>query len=213
MFQLKKEFEEIKKQLNFFPEKEKEEKLFEYVNLILKYNEKVNLTSIKNLKDFLRLQIFDFYPLLEVKFYENVIDIGAGAGFLIVPLSIFYKNINLVALEPNKKKAFFLNILKKNLSLNFEVKEMRLEDYLVDFNKIADFLIKALPKKEKIFNFLSKKFQKDFRIFYFSGKNYKAFLNSIKMCYSLLDMKKIPLRKDSYIIILKNVSRETWGEL
>ncbi len=214
MLLLKKEYEKIKEELIFSPEKEEEEKFLSYLNYLLEFNKKINLTSFKDLKEFLRHQSFDFLPLLNLNLNDHLIDIGAGAGFLTVPLSIFLKEKNITALEPNKKKSFFLEMVKFKLKLNFEIIEKRLEE---SFDKIpkekTDFLIKALPKKEKVTSILSKKFKNPHRLIYFGGKNFNEFKNKIKMWYSFKEMVKIPLRDSSYILIFENVSRETWEKL
>jgi len=214
MLLLKKELENIKKELNFFPEKEREEKFLSYLNYLLEYNKKINLTSFKDLKELLRCQSFDFFPLLNINLNKFLVDIGAGAGFLTIPLSIFLNDKNIIALEPNKKKSFFLGIIKYKLNLNFEIIEKRMEESLGFLPKEEiDFLIKALPKKEKIIKFLSKKIKNKNRLIYFSGKNYNEFKNKIKMWYSFKEMIISPLRDSSYILIFENVSCETWEKL
>lgn len=210
MLLLKKEFEKIQRELNFFPEKKDLEKFLNYLDLMLEYNKKINLTSFKNIEDFLKLQVFDFFPLLKIHLSRFCVDVGAGAGFLTVPLSIFLKK-NLIALEPNQKRSFFLNMVKFKLKLNFQVIEKRLEESIpiLPEEKI-DFLIKALPKKEKTLKILSKNLNKPHRLLYFAGKNYEIIKKELNLWYSFREMVKIPLRDFSYILIFENVSCETW---
>lgn len=214
MLQLRKEIKKIQEELNFFPSEEKQEKFFLYLNYLLEYNKKINLTSFKKIEDFLRHNSFDFFPLLEKNFFNFCVDIGAGAGFLTVPLSIFNEDLKIIALEPNKKRSFFLNMIRYKLNLKFEIWEKRLEESIKYFPKEPiSFLVKALPKKEKILTFLSSKWKYPHSLFYFAGKNYKDLINNLKMCYSFKEMIKIPLRSDSFILIFENVSCETWEKL
>lgn len=209
MLQLRKEIEKIQREINFFPQNEKIEKFISYLNYLIEYNKKINLTSFKKIEDLLRYQAFDFYPLLEEKI-NDFVDVGSGAGFLTIPLSIFGENLKIISLEPNKKRSFFLNIIKFKLNLNFVLIEKKMEESLIYLpEKKLNFLIKALPKKEKTISFLSSKWKNPHNLIYFSGKNYKNFINDIKMWYSLKEMIKIPLRDNSQILIFENVSRET----
>lgn len=214
MLQLRKEIKKIQGELNFFPDEEKQEKFLIYLNYLLEYNKKINLTSFNKIEDFLRHNSFDFFPLLEKNFCNLFIDIGAGAGFLTVPLSIFNEDLKIIALEPNKKRGFFLNMIRYKLNLKFEIWEKRLEESIKFFPKEPlSFLVKALPKKEKILPFLSSKWKYPHNLFYFAGKNYKDLINNLKICYSFKEMIKIPLRDDSFILIFENVSCETWEKL
>lgn len=214
MLQLRKEIKKIQKELNFFPDEEKQEKFFLYLNYLIKYNEKLKLTSFGSIEDLVRLNSFDFYPLLEKNFCNLCLDIGAGAGFLTVPLSIFKDDLKIIALEPNKKRNFFLNIVRFKLNLKFEIWEERVEETIKYLPKEPiDFLIKALPKKEKVIKYLSSKLKNKHNLYYFSGKNYNDIIKKLKMCYSFKEMIKIPLRDDSFILIFENVSCETWAEL
>lgn len=207
---LEKEIEKIQKQLNFFPEKENLDKFMDYLNMVLDYNRRINLTSFKRLDDFLRFQVFDFYPLVNFSLNDFLVDVGAGAGFLTVPVAIFLKK-RIIALEPNSKRSFFLNMVKFKLKIKFEIIEKRLEESLSNLPEgRVDFLIKALPKKEKTLSFLSKNLKKPYRILYFAGKNYENIKKELNLWYSFKEMIKSPLRDNSFLLIFENVSCETW---
>lgn len=93
-----------------------------YVKLILEWNRKTNLTSKHNAK----ARIYDFIcegialgRLLDNK-EAIVVDIGSGAGFPGVVLSILgFENVNLV--EINYKKAAFLQYATAELGLKAKV--------------------------------------------------------------------------------------------
>lgn len=71
--------------------------LVNYMKGILEWNEKINLTAIKNPGEFVIKHFFDSFPavmLPEFKGAETVIDVGTGGGFPGVPLA---------ALCPEKK--------------------------------------------------------------------------------------------------------------
>ena len=69
------------------------ELFFRYKNLILEWNEKINLTAIKEDEDFINKHFID--SLTIVKYLENkenrIIDVGTGAGFPGIPVNIYSK--------------------------------------------------------------------------------------------------------------------------
>ena len=79
-----------------------------YIDLLLTWNKKINLVSIKNADELMDRHIIDSLQLMQyIREDEVVFDIGAGAGFPGLMLSYAgIKNINLV--EKVNKKANFL---------------------------------------------------------------------------------------------------------
>ena len=99
----------------------------EYENLLTKWNEKINLVSKNTLVD-----IWDRHFLDSGQIINHVdasgktwVDVGAGAGFpgLVVALLLKDKKIDcdFTLVEKNKKKAFFLNEVIRNLNLKVKV--------------------------------------------------------------------------------------------
>ncbi len=213
MWQLKEKLEKIKREFFLDFDKVKEEKFLLFLNYFREYAKKLKLTSYKNFEETIKLQCLDFYPLLNYSLNSSGVEIGAGAGFLTIPLNIFKDFKDFLALEPKQKRYYFLDLVKNKLNLNYRVLDKRLEESLNFFpNPPMDFFIKALPKKERVFNFL-KKIKISHRIFYFSGKEHKKIIEDLKIWYSFIEMLKIPTRENSYVLVFENVSCETWGKL
>ena len=89
-----------------------------YMNLLLKWNEKINLTAITQPEE---VKLKHFVDSLTVLKYINdddkVIDIGTGAGFPGIPLKIMKENTKITLLDSLNKRINFLNIVIETLNL------------------------------------------------------------------------------------------------
>lgn len=99
---------------------EEQIKSFEkYMNLLLEWNEKINLTAITQPEE---VKLKHFVDSLTVLKYINdddkVIDIGTGAGFPGIPLKIMKENTKITLLDSLNKRINFLNIVIETLNLS-----------------------------------------------------------------------------------------------
>ena len=121
--------EECKKN-NIQISNEEIEKLYIYMKEILEWNEKVNVTAIKDEKEFI---VKHFIDSLTIEKYitngEKVIDIGTGAGFPGIPIKIT-KNKSHVDLvdSVNKKLNVIRDIIPKIKLEDIECIHTRAED-------------------------------------------------------------------------------------
>ena len=112
---------DFKQKLNEFDIKINDEQIksFEkYMNLLLEWNEKINLTAITQPEE---IKLKHFVDSLTVLKYINdddkVIDIGTGAGFPGIPLKIMNENTKITLLDSLNKRINFLNIVIETLNL------------------------------------------------------------------------------------------------
>ena len=105
--------------------------LWDFMDLVLKTNEKFNLTAIKKEDAFVEKMIFDSALLLNNQNFQNqtIVDIGTGAGFPSVVLSILSPTAHFIALDATSKKINFVNNFAKEHGLNLEGIATRAEDY------------------------------------------------------------------------------------
>ena len=91
-----------------------------YLALLKEWNVMFNLTAITDEEKIIEKHFLDsLLPLKYVSIKEkSLIDIGSGAGFPGVVLAIANPQANIVLLEPNNKKARFLQTVKDNLHLD-----------------------------------------------------------------------------------------------
>jgi len=101
----------------------------QYFNILLEWNSKINLTSIKNPKEIIVKHFLDSLTCVSIiKSYINnevnwkkeisIIDIGTGAGFPGIPLKIVIPTLKMTLLEAKEKKIVFLKELVKILAVS-----------------------------------------------------------------------------------------------
>lgn len=105
-----------------------------YRNELKRWNEKINLTSIKDDKGIIEKHFLDSVAILayfNIPFSAKVADVGSGAGFPGLPLKVLRPDLDLVLIESAKKKASFLNFIIATLRLtNVEVANVRAEEFI-----------------------------------------------------------------------------------
>lgn len=115
-----------------------------YKDFLIEYNEYTNLTAIKNPEDIYLKHFYDSLTLTELidfKAYNNLLDIGTGAGFPGVVLKIAFPHLNLTLLDSNGKKIEFLRQLIQKLNLNnVKLINDRAEDYIKNKRESFDIV-------------------------------------------------------------------------
>ena len=109
------------------------EKFYKYMQILLEWNEKINLTTIVEPEQII---VKHFLDSLTIKKYiedeKNIIDVGTGAGFPGVPLAIETEN-NVTLLDSLNKRINFLNDVKEKIGLeNVVTVHSRAEDATKD---------------------------------------------------------------------------------
>lgn len=123
-------FMEEAQKINIELDKNQIEKFYKYMDLLIEWNEKINLTAITNEKDIL---VKHFIDSLTIQRYlgdaVNIIDVGTGAGFPGIPIKIVNPNLKVVLVDSLNKRINFLQEVIKQLNLdNIEVIHARAED-------------------------------------------------------------------------------------
>jgi len=101
-----------------------------FKNLLLEYNEKYNLTAIKEEKEIYIKHFLDSI-LPEKLFFEGaeVVEIGSGGGFPSVPLKIIRDDLRFTLIESTGKKCSYLKGIVDNLNFKgVQVLNIRAED-------------------------------------------------------------------------------------
>lgn len=104
-----------------------------YYEMLLDWNEKINLTAITDYDEVLKKHFIDSVSLIKAyDVYRNskVIDVGTGAGFPGLALKIAYPDLKITLLDSLNKRIHFLNAVIEELHLEeIEAIHGRAEDY------------------------------------------------------------------------------------
>lgn len=108
--------------LGFLLTDRQKEQYERYFELLVEWNEKINLTAITD-KDEVYLKHFydSIAPILQ-GLIENqpirLLDIGAGAGFPSLPMKILFPELDVTIIDSLNKRINFLHLLAEELGLS-----------------------------------------------------------------------------------------------
>ena len=108
-----KNFLESKKNENKIKTKINMEKAYTFMKNTLEWNEKINLTNIKEEKEFIVKHIIDSLTITRyLEDNKKLIDIGTGGGFPGIPIKLCFNNMKETLIDSVGKK---INIVKDNI--------------------------------------------------------------------------------------------------
>ena len=115
-----------------------------YFELLVEWNEKINLTAITEKEEVYLKHFYDSIAPILQGLIENqpikLLDIGAGAGFPSLPMKILYPQLEVTIIDSLNKRINFLNLLAQELGLeNVHFYHGRAEDLAQDKNFRAQF--------------------------------------------------------------------------
>ena len=89
------------------------------MNLLISWNEKVNLTAIVEPEEIITKHFVDSISISKfIKEGAKIIDVGTGAGFPGIPIAIYREDIDVVLLDSLNKRVNYLDVVCKDLRLN-----------------------------------------------------------------------------------------------
>ncbi|MBP3464499.1 MAG: 16S rRNA (guanine(527)-N(7))-methyltransferase RsmG [Clostridia bacterium] len=135
MERTKKFIEEKSKEIGIDLSKTEINLFYSYMQNLLEWNKKVNLTAITDEKDIIIKHFIDSIIINKEIEGNTMLDIGSGAGFPGIPLKIINNKMNVVLLDAINKKVTFMNDTINKLDLkNIIAIHGRAEDYAHDDN-------------------------------------------------------------------------------
>ena len=110
---------ELSKKINVKIDESMCKQFYQYMKLLLEWNEKINLTAITEENEVIIKHFIDSLTIFKyIEDGETIIDIGTGAGFPGIPLAITKKENKITLVDSLNKRINFLLNVKKELNLN-----------------------------------------------------------------------------------------------
>ena len=107
-----------------------EDRLLEFVRLLVKWNSTYNLTAIRDAAGIVSKHLLDSLSVLPFLQGRRIVDVASGAGLPGIPLALACPERHFVLLDSNGKKTRFVTHALTALGLqNSEVVQARAEDY------------------------------------------------------------------------------------
>ena len=134
------DFEEFKnelliqaKKIDVILDEEQIQKFYKYMELLLEWNEKINLTAITEPRDVILKHFVDSLTICkELQKNKTLADIGTGAGFPGIPVKILRPDLDITLIDSLNKRVNFLTMVIEALKLE---KIVALHGRIEDFGK------------------------------------------------------------------------------
>ena len=158
----KEEFIEELEKINISLTEKQLNQLEKFYNLLVDWNQKINLTRIIQKEEVYLKHFYDSLTLnrvVDLKNTDTLCDIGTGAGFPGIVLKIVFPNLNITLVDSLQKRVNYLNEVIKDLGLeNVEVIHSRGEDFKGNFDVVTS---RAVANIEKLVNYTMHLVSKD----------------------------------------------------
>ena len=150
----KEEFIDSLKELNINPTDNQLKQLDLYYNLLVEWNNKINITTIIEQEDVYLKHFYDSLTLVKAIDLNNIntmCDVGTGGGFPGLVIKIMYPHIKTTLIDSKNKKLLFLQDVINKLDLQeIEVIHTRAEEYNNKFDLVVS---RAVARIDKLLNY------------------------------------------------------------
>lgn len=174
-----------------------------YMELVLDWNQKVNLTAITEKDDFIKKHFIDSIACInsdEFKNAKHIIDIGTGAGFPGLPLAILCREKKFVLLDSLNKRIKILNDIINELGLtNVEAIHGRAEElaHKKEYREKFDIVVSRAVSRLSVLSELSIPFLKKNGYFIsYKGPYVQDEINDAKNALKMLNSEFIRIEYD-----------------
>ena len=196
--------------------------LFEqYAETLFETNKKFNLTAVPDIDSIFFRHFTDSLALCKfgILNYNDIIDVGSGAGFPGIPIKLYAPEKRLTLLDATEKKVNFIRMLAKDLEIDINCIHGRCEEianapeYRAKFGvvttravaKLNTLCEMCLPLL-KIGGFFYAMKSKDYKIELEDSKNAIDLLGGQLVCEELYTVPEQAVRS---VVIIKKISETT----
>ena len=168
---------------------EQMQKFFFYMELLLEWNQKMNLTAITDPKEIILKHFIDSMTISPyIKQEKKVIDVGTGAGFPGIPLAIICPNTSFTLIDALNKRISFLKEVVTKLQLsNVVVEHARAEDFAKENREKYDIATsRAVANLPVLLEYLLPFVKKEGKCICMKGPNIQEELDEAKKAITVL---------------------------
>ena len=187
-------------------------KLDKFYQLLIEWNEKINLTRITEEQDVYLKHFYDSLTIakvIDLSRKETLCDVGTGAGFPGIVLKIAYPNLKITLVDSLLKRVKYLNTIIKELELeNIHAIHSRGEEYKDQFDVVT---ARAVANIEKLLGFTMHLVNKSGIFVAMKGNIEEEIteqvVNKINKQYKIVEINKFLLPKENSnrsLVIIKN---------
>jgi 16S rRNA (guanine527-N7)-methyltransferase len=171
-----------------------------YRQLLLDWNQKINLVSRKDIDRLISYHFIDSVSTIaEIPLNSIVCDLGTGAGLPGIPIKIIRDDITLYLVESIKKKAYFLSEAIKTLELKkTDVLNQRAET--IEDKKFDVILVRLFGKIPDVLPIASKLLSRNGKIIFYKIEGVEKEIeqankitNKYKLKFSAVKDVKLPI--------------------
>ena len=206
------EYNKELKELNIVLSVKQLDQLEKYYDLLIEWNNKINLTRITDKEEVYLKHYYDSLTLSRVvnlKEVNTLCDVGTGAGFPGIVLKIIFPNLKVTLIDSLQKRVNYLNEVIKELDLKDIVAiHSRGEDYKGSFDVVTS---RAVANIEKLVNYTMHLVAKDGVFVAMKGNIEEELTEAVQKKLShkykiiKLDKFKLPIEESSRcLVVMKN---------
>ena len=121
----------LSQKINIQLEEKQINQFYTYMNLLLQWNEKINLTAITDPNEIILKHFIDSITIMSyLEKNKNIVDVGTGGGFPGIPVKIVNEKINMTLLDSLNKRINVLKEIINTLNLdNISAIHARVEEF------------------------------------------------------------------------------------
>lgn len=205
------EFIESIKSLGINPTDKQLADLETYYDMLIEWNNKINLTRIIDKEDAYLKHFYDSLTVVRIQKLEEIntiCDVGTGAGIPGIILKIFYPHLKLTLIDSKEKKLRFIDEVIKRLDLkDTKTVHTRAEEYKEKYDLVVS---RAVANIETLLKYTMHLLNKDGKLIAMKGDIDKELTKdvekNIQKKYNIIKIDKFYLKDDikRSLIIIKN---------
>lgn len=170
-----------------------------YMNLLIEWNNKINLTAITEPKEIILKHFVDCATINKFIDENKVLDIGTGAGFPGIPLKIINEDLEITLADSLNKRIKFLDIVIETLELNkIETIHARAEELAKNkkYRQSYDIVVsRAVAALNVLLEYTTPFIKVGGKVICMKGNNVEEEIKESKNAIKILGTKMLPVEK------------------